>query len=121
MQGNGAGTLALYAAAAAGGGTAQWLLEAANTVASYDTRPRRGPRPDGPWDQGTYERGERDRRTGGEDDGARDPWIQLAATAMGLILPVLWQAVRELTARWCNRSRARGERARRLEELDARP
>ena len=119
MQRNGAGTLALYAAAAAGGGTAQWLLEAANTLASYDPRTRRGPRSEGPWDQEAREREGRDVRTGGGDEEPREPWVQLAASAMGLVLPILWQAVRELTTRLCGRPRAREDRARRLEELDS--
>ena len=55
---------------------------------------------------------------GGEEEGTREPWVQLAATALGLILPVLWQAVRELATRLCGRPRARGDRTRRLEELD---
>ena len=110
--------MALYAAAAAGGGTAQWFLDAATSIANYDARPRREQRADGPWDQESYERGERLRRLGGEEDGARDPWVQFAATALGFVLPILWQAMRELIAKTCGRPRASGGRARQLEELD---
>ena len=119
MQHNGAGTMALYAAAAAGGGTAQWLFEAANALASYDPRTRRGPRTEEPWNQEAHEREGRYGTAGGGDEESRDPWIQLAASAMGFAFPILLQAGRELAARLCNRSRAREDRARRLQELDS--
>ena len=96
--------MALYAAAAAGGGTAQWLLEAANAIAGVDQRARRGPRTEEPWYQETAEREGRYGTAGGGDEESREPWSQLAASAMGLALPILLQAGRRLAARLCSRT-----------------
>ena len=110
--------MALYAAAAAGGGTVQWLLEAANAIAGVEQRPRRGARTEDVWYQESAERGGRHGATDGGDEEPREPWSQLAASAVGLALPIMLQAGQRLATWLCGRARAREDRSRRLQELD---
>ena len=102
-----------YAAAAAGGGTVQWLIDAANAVAGVEPRPRRGARTEDLWYQ------EAEVRSGPAREEPREPWSQLAISTMGIALPLVVQAGQRLISWLCGGARAREERLRRLQELDA--
>ena len=105
--------MALYAAAAgAGGGSIQWLLDAANAVAGVEPRTRRA-RTEDLWYQEAEVRG------GPPREEPREPWSQLAMSTMGFALPLVVQAGQRLLSWLCGRARAREERLRRLQELDA--
>ena len=105
--------MALYAAAAAGGGTVQWLIDAANAVAGLEPRARRGARTEDLWYQEAEVRG------GPPREESREPWSQLAMSTMGFALPLVVQAGQRLLSWLCGRARGREERLRRLQELDA--
>ena len=109
--------MALYAAAAAGGGTVQWLMEAANAIAGVEPRPRRGTRTEDLWYQDGAERGRHGTTERGDEEPG-EPWSQLTASAVGLALPIMLQAGQRLATWLCGRARAREDRSRRLQELD---
>ena len=116
MQRNGAGTLALYAAAAAGGGSAQWILDAASGLAGYEPRPRRPVVPEGAWELEPHnDRGDERKRWLEPEE---ESWGQHAPAAVGFALPLVWQLVREVYSWACGRARAERGRAEQLGQLD---